>query len=145
MTGIQPTTYSISAHASSVGDATAEIGDELVAFDASWPAGASTLPGPAELLAAALAACILKSLNRAAHMLDFRFTSADVDVVARRQDVPPLFVELTYELRITTFEDDHLVDLMHHNIRKFGTVYNTLALACTVSGSVVAVRPLAVL
>jgi uncharacterized OsmC-like protein len=110
-----------------------------VTFDATWQAGPTGLPGPAELLTGAFAACLLKNTERAGHLLGFHYESADVDVTTRRQDSPPQFVEITYELRLVTDEPARRVALLHRNLRQYGTVYNTLAAVCSVSGHVVAV------
>ncbi|GAA4372595.1 OsmC family protein [Agromyces bauzanensis] len=137
-----PSTYSVHAMSTNGGSAAVTAGNETIPFDASWgrdePSG---LPGPAELLAGAFTACLLKNLERAGALLGFSYESAEVDVVARRQDAPPKFVELRYELRIVTSETQHRVDLVHQNLRKFGTVYNTLAAVCDVDGTVVPVAP----
>lgn len=135
-----PTTYSVHARADAGGRATIDAGTVTVAFDAGWDAEPTGLPGPADLLASAFAACILKNTERASHLLPFRYEHAEVDVVARRQDTPPKFVEITYELRLVTDEPDRRVELLHHNLRKYGTVYNTLAATCAIDGRVVA-RP----
>ncbi|MFC5503096.1 OsmC family protein [Lysinimonas soli] len=136
-----PTSYTVHAHTTLPGVAEAEFGAETVRFDRSWASEPSGLPGPAELLAAAFSACLLKNLERAGQLLDFHYDSAEVEVVARRQDVPPRFTEIGYELRITTAEPAHRLELVHRNLRKFGTVYNTLAAVCAVDGTVVAVSP----
>jgi len=34
--------------------------------------------------------------------LSFRYEHADIDVRARRQDIPPQFVEIEYEVRLPT-------------------------------------------
>ena len=133
--------YRVQARTTTPGRATADVAQETIAFDTSWAAGPSGLPGPAELLAAAFAACLLKNLKRAGSLLDFRYDRAEVDVVARRQDTPPKFVEVSYELRITTGESPRRVDLVHLNLRKYGTVYNTLAATCDVHGQMIAVQP----
>ena len=96
------------------------------------------MPGPAELLAAAFAACLLKNLERASRVLPFGYRHAEVDVTARRQDTPPAFVEIGYELRLDTDEPERRIQLLHYNLRRFGTVYNTLAAACHIHGRIVA-------
>lgn len=138
-----PTTYRVRARTTREGRVVADVADQTIAFDASWAAEPSGLPGPAELLAAAFAACLLKNLERAGSLLNFRFENAEVDVTARRQNVPPKFVEIAYELRIGTDETERRVDLVHLNLRKFGTVFNTLAAACDVHGEVLAVPTIA--
>jgi hypothetical protein len=60
--------------------------------------------------------------------------------VAEREDTPPRFARLHYALRVVTDEDQARVALLHQNLRKFGTVYNTLASACEVTGEIIAER-----
>lgn len=81
----------------------------------------------------------MKNLERSSALLSFRYEHADVDVRPRRQDIPPRFVEIQYEVRLVADEDERRVDLVHRNLRQFGTGYNTLAAVCDVHGSVVIV------
>jgi uncharacterized OsmC-like protein len=97
-------------------------------------------PGPAELLCAALAACLLKNIERFSEMLPFKYEVARVEIEAERQDSPPQMVRMRYHIEVVTDEPDTRVDLLHHNIRKFGTITNTLAAACELSGDLVAER-----
>jgi uncharacterized OsmC-like protein len=132
------TTYHVLAHSASHGDASIQAADLTLPIDASWNADEpSGLPGPAELLAAAFAACLLKNLERSSTLMGFAYDIADIDVTARRQDSPPKFVEITYELRLVTDEDERRVNLLHRNLSQFGTVYNTLAAACDVHGTII--------
>lgn len=134
-----PTTYTV--HARSTGEVAEVIAaDEAIGIDARWGAEPAGLPGPAELLAAAFAACLLKNLERSRSMLSFSYEHAEVRVVAHRQDAPPKFVGISYELTIATDESERRVELVHRNLQKFGTVYNTLAAVCDVHGDVVAAR-----
>jgi uncharacterized OsmC-like protein len=136
-----PAVYEVHARALGGGRAEVDAGSETIAFDASWATEPTGLPGPAELLASAFAACVLKNVERAGQLLPFRYQHAEVDVVARRQDTPPKFVEITYELRLVTDEPERRVELLHRNLREYGTVFNTLAAVCAVDGRVVAVAP----
>lgn len=131
-----PTSYRV--HARTIGDGRAEAtaGNEVITFDASWARPASGLPGPAELLASAFAACLLKNLARAGKLLSFQYQDAEVEVNVCRQDAPPKFTEITYELRLTTDEPARRVALVHRNLRQFGTVYNTLAAGCAIEGRI---------
>ena len=95
-------------------------------------------PGPAELLCASLAACLLKNIERFSEMLPFDYEVASVTVEAERQDSPPKIVGMTYHIEVATNEPDHRVDLLHHNIVKFGTITNTLAAVCEVTGDLIA-------
>ncbi|HET7846408.1 MAG TPA: OsmC family protein [Acidimicrobiia bacterium] len=99
-------------------------------------------PGPAELLCAALAACLLKNVERYAEILPFRYELATVTVDAERRDVPPAMTNMHYRLELVTDESPHRVEMLHGNVRKFGTITNTLAAAVELTGEVVA-RPVA--
>lgn len=99
------------------------------------------LPGPADVLSAALCACILKNVERFSHMLHFRYESASVEVTAEREAPPPRIVRVTYHLRVVTDESPARVALLHKNIRMFGTITNTLAAACELSGTIEALAP----
>lgn len=136
-----PHSYRVHGRSIAGADASVLAGNHTIPIDAAWAAEEpSGLPGPAELLASAFAACILKNLERAGAMMPFVYESAEVDVNARRQDVPPQFVEIAYEIRVVTDEDPRRVEMLHRNITQFGTVFNTLAAACEVHGTLV-VRP----
>ncbi len=135
-----PTNYRVQGRSAAGLDASISAGGLAIPIDTTWPpAQDSRLPGPAELLASAFAACLLKNLARAATMMPFTYQSAEVDVEARRQDTPPRFVEIEYQMRIVTGEDQRHLDLLHRNLRQFGTVFNTLAAVCDVHGTIVAV------
>lgn len=136
-----PTVYTVRARSLGDGTAQAAAGSETVTFDASWSQPPSGLPGPAELLASAFAACLLKNVERSARLLPFRYERAEVEVRARRQDAPPRFTEISYELRLATDEPERRVELLHRNLRQYGTVYNTLAAVCDVHGAVVTTAP----
>jgi uncharacterized OsmC-like protein len=91
---------------------------------------------PVELLLAALAACIIKGIERVSPMLDFAFEGVEVKLKAVRQDAPPKLTGIVYELIVDTQEDDRRLELLHTNVRKYGTISNTLALAVELSGSI---------
>ncbi|TCK17982.1 putative OsmC-like protein [Thiogranum longum] len=82
---------------------------------------------PAELLLAAVAACILKNLERIAPMIHFDYRGVTVKVHGVRQDSPPKMMRIEYEITVDSDENDRKLELMHENIRKYGTVYNTVA------------------
>lgn len=111
-----------------------------ISFDSS-PRLGEELPGPAELLAGAFAACLLKNVERFSEMLPFRQEGASVRVMLERQDQPPRFHRVSYELRVVTDEEPRRVELLHHNLRAHGTVFNTLAATCEIVGDLVVVPP----
>jgi uncharacterized OsmC-like protein len=97
------------------------------------------LPGPADVLCAALSACILKNVERFSHLLNFHYESASIEVTAEREEPPPRIVRIRYRLRVVTQEPPARIELLHKNIRKFGTITNTLAAACELTGDIEAV------
>jgi uncharacterized OsmC-like protein len=91
---------------------------------------------PAELLLASLAACIIKGIERVAPMLHFQFAGVTVKLHGIRQDAPPMLSEITYEIVVNTDEDDRRLELLHTNVRKYGTISNTLARATKLEGTI---------
>lgn len=61
------------------GEGELTVGNSRIDFDGAATMGAD-LPGPADLLAAALAACILKNVERFSGMLPFEYAGATVHV-----------------------------------------------------------------
>ncbi len=128
--------YHVEAHVRHRGVSSAMVKETEIVFDTS--AGQSgVLPGPADLLTLAFAACVLKNVERFSGLLPFRYEDASIEVTSERQTAPPRITELRYVLRIQTDEPPQRVDLLHRNIKKFGTIYNTLAMACNVTGEIV--------
>ena len=90
---------------------------------------------PAELLLAALSACMIKSIERVAPILKFQLRGVEVVIDGVRQDVPPRMESIRYEIVVDTDETDQRLDLLHDNVRKFGTVFNTVAPGTNLQGS----------
>ena len=99
-------------------------------------AGRNDAFNPAELLLAALAACIIKGIERVTPLLNFDLRGVEVALHAVRQDAPPKIVAIDYELVVDTDEDDRRLELLHTNVRKFGTISNTLAQATDLNGRI---------
>lgn len=91
---------------------------------------------PAELLLAAVAACMIKGIERVAPILKFAFRGVEAKLHGVRQDKPPKMVEITYELIVDTDESDPRLELLHENVRKFGTISNTVAEAIKFEGQI---------
>ena len=91
---------------------------------------------PAELLLASLAACIIKGIERVTPMLHFQFLGVTVKLHGIRQDAPPMITEISYEIVVDTDEDDRRLELLHTNVRKYGTISNTLARATKLEGTI---------
>ena len=91
---------------------------------------------PAELLLAAVAACMIKGIERVTPMLEFELTAVEVKLHGFRQDSPPKMTLIEYDLIIDTQESDQRLDLLHKNVRKYGTISNTVAEATRLEGTI---------
>lgn len=89
---------------------------------------------PAELLLAALSACMLKGIERVTPILKFQLRGVEVRIHGVRQDVPPRMESIDYEIIVETDESDHRLELLHDNVKKFGTVFNTVVPGTALSG-----------
>lgn len=107
--------------------------DAVVTLDTDL-AGRRDAMNPAELLLTALAACMLKGIERVAPMLTFAHRGVSVTVHGVRQDVPPRLESITYEIVVDTDESDQRLELLHANVRKYGTVFNTVAPGTALTG-----------
>jgi len=91
---------------------------------------------PAELFLAAIAACMIKGIERVTPMLNFELRGVDVTLHAVRQDAPPKIISVDYELIIDTDETEQRLALLHTNVRKYGTISNTVAEATRLDGTI---------
>ncbi|WP_197722832.1 OsmC family protein [Sulfurivermis fontis] len=82
---------------------------------------------PAELLLAALSACIIKGIERVTPIIGFELRGVEVRLDGVRQDMPPKMESISYEIIVDSDEPDSRLERLHDNVRKFGTVYNTIA------------------
>lgn len=90
---------------------------------------------PAELLLAAVSACIIKGIERVTPMLGLSLRGVEVRVDGVRQDAPPKMESITYEIIVDTDEPDQRLERLHDNVKKFGTVFNTVAPGTQLSGT----------
>lgn len=90
---------------------------------------------PAELLLAALSACMIKGIERVVPILKFELTGVEVIVDGVRQDAPPKMESIRYQIIVDTEESDQRLSLLHENVKRYGTVFNTVALGTDLSGS----------
>ncbi len=98
-------------------------------------AGRTDAFNPAELLLAALAACMIKGIERVTPILKFKLRSLDVTIHGVRQDVPPRMESIIYEIVVDTDESDARLKLLHENVMKYGTVFNTVSPGTELSGT----------
>jgi uncharacterized OsmC-like protein len=100
------------------------------------PAGRPDAFNPAELFLASIAACILKGIARVTPLLGFSLEGVEVRLQGVRQDAPPKIISVTYEIIVQTGESDQRLELLHKNVRKYGTISNTVADAVNLTGSI---------
>ncbi len=89
---------------------------------------------PAELVLAALAACMIKGIERIQPMLAFQLRGVEVHIHGVRQDVPPRLEQITYEIVLDSDESDARLALLHANVKKYGTVFNTVSSGTSLDG-----------
>lgn len=130
--------YHIKASSVSNQDATLEIKQANIDFGTT-PTSAETLPNPAELFLGSFAACMLKNVERFSGMMKFTYTKANLEVSAIRLENPPRMDEINYKLTLYSNDEKLNTVLLKKNIEKFGTIYNTIKLACTITGTINAI------
>ena len=91
---------------------------------------------PAEMFLASIAGCMIKGIERTTPLIHFALRGVEVHLKAVRQDTPPKIVSVSYELTIDTDETDQRLELLHTNVRKYGTIFNTVAQAVSLSGTI---------
>lgn len=126
--------YSVSARRLDSHSSEASCKSARVALDTDL-AGNPQAFNPAELLLAALAACIIKGIERVTPILKFRLEGVEVRIHGTRQDDPPKMSSITYEIVVSTDESGRRLELLHQNVRRYGTVFNTLAPGTELSGT----------
>lgn len=126
--------YRVSAQRIDAHGSTAETKSAVITLDTDI-AGRVDAFNPAELLLASIAACMIKGAERVAPMLKFDLRGMEVRLHGVRQDAPPKMVRIDYEIIVDTPETEQRLDLLHKNIRKYGTVSNTIAEATRLEGS----------
>lgn len=101
------------------------------------PAGRRDALNPAELLLAAVAACMLKNIERVAPILHFEFRQVRIQVHGIRHDSPPRMQRIDYRIEIDSDESDQRLALLHKNVQKYGTIYNTVSAGTFLQGVLV--------
>lgn len=125
--------FSVTARRIDADGSMAACKDASLALDTAL-AGRRDAFNPAELLLAALSACMIKGIERVVPMLNFALRGVEVRVHAIRQDVPPRLERIDYEILVDTDETDRRLELLHENVKKYGTVFNTVAPGTALAG-----------
>ena len=125
--------YSVTAERVDAHGSLAHAKDASLVLDTDV-AGRRDAFNPAEIFLAAIAACMIKGIERVTPVLKFDLRGVEVRLTAERQDAPPLILRIDYELIVDTDEDDARLDLLHRNVRKYGTISNTVAASTPLEG-----------
>ncbi|MDP1555567.1 MAG: OsmC family protein [Hyphomonas sp.] len=127
--------YSVTARRVDAHGSEARTKDAVLVLDTDL-AGRPDAFNPAELFLASIAACMLKGIERVTPLLGFQIEGASVSLRGTRQDAPPKMLSVTYDLVIDTDEPDGRLELLHKNVRKYGTISNTVASALNLEGTI---------
>lgn len=127
--------YRVTAHRVDAHGSLARTKDSEIVLDTDI-SGRRDAFNPAELFLAAIAACMIKGIERVAPMLGFHLSGVEVRLHGVRQDAPPMIVSVDYEIIVETDESEQRLNLLHTNIRKYGTVSNTVAAATRLEGTI---------
>ncbi|RMG83161.1 MAG: OsmC family peroxiredoxin [Bacteroidetes bacterium] len=131
--------YQISATALAQKDAKLHIKQSNIAFGTTEKT-AGLLPNPAELFLSSFAACVLKNVERFSKLLHFEYDKAHILVRATRLEKPPRMDDIHYELTVFSRDTSLRPELLKKNIEKYGTIFNTINKACTISGTILKVE-----
>jgi hypothetical protein len=77
---------------------------------------------------------MIKNIERVTPILKFQWRGVEVRVHGVRQDVPPRLESIDYEILVDSDESEQRLALLHDNVRKIGTVFNTVAPGARLSG-----------
>lgn len=127
--------YSIIAKSEANNDASIEVKQAKIAFGTT-EATANQLPNPAELFLGSFAACLLKNVERFSTLLHFSYDRATVEVKAVRLEQPPRLDDIQYKLTLFSRDPKLRIPLLQKNLEKYGTIYNTVKLVCSIKGEI---------
>lgn len=128
-------TYTVTAKRSDSHGSLAQTKQSEIILDTDM-AGRADAFNPAELFLASIAACMIKGIERVTPMLDFKLRGVDVSLHGERQDSPPKMTSVSYVLTVDTDESDQRLELLHKNVRKYGTISNTVAEVVNLTGEI---------
>lgn len=127
--------YSVTARRVDAHGSEARTKEAVLVLDTDL-AGRPDAFNPAELFLASIAACMLKGIERVTPILKFQLEGASVNLHGVRQDAPPKMLTVHYDLVVDTDETDARLELLHRNVRKYGTISNTVAAALDLQGTI---------
>tara|TARA_R110000744_G_scaffold72983_5_gene146360 strand:- start:1100 stop:1504 length:405 start_codon:yes stop_codon:yes gene_type:complete len=127
--------YYTTAYSASKTSATIAIKQTSIEFGIT-PETDESLPNPAELFLGSFSSCILKNVERFSILMHFEYTTAEISVKATRFEKPARMDEINYILKVHSKDNNLNIDLLKKNIEKYGTIYNTIKLSCTINGNI---------
>lgn len=130
-------TFTVNAEQNDALRSTVRMKDATFSIDTS-PTGVPDVPNPVELLLAALAACLIKGVERVAPTLGVEYSNLEVQLEAHRPSEEPRIEDINYVVRLTTESNQGKLDLLHKNLMKFGTIFNTVKSGTRLEGRVIA-------
>ena len=128
--------YTITANSSPANQGTLNLKNGDVSFGVSKETGVS-LSSPVDIYLSALAACILKNIERFSEMMKFKYNQAQIKVTATHCLNPSRLENIIYEVIIISNEDTINTSLLKRNLEKFGTIYFMISQTCSISGEVI--------
>jgi uncharacterized OsmC-like protein len=134
MTEAKPLTFAVRTRRMDALGSEAACKEARITLDTGL-AGRSDAFNPAELLLAALSACMIKGIERVAPILHFDFRGVEVRLSGVRHDAPPKMARIDYEIVVDSDEPERRLDLLHENVRRYGTVFNTVAPGTALTGT----------
>jgi uncharacterized OsmC-like protein len=133
-------TFSLSAQHPKAGPTSVTAKQATLLIDTSLT-GSQTELNPVELLMASQAACFLKGIERIAPTLNFSFSNVNVFLEAQRPETEARISDLAYRIEIETEETDARLELLHKNLKRQGTIYNTISASANLHGEIIRVSP----
>jgi uncharacterized OsmC-like protein len=130
----KPLTYAVRTRRMDALGSEASCKEARLTLDTGIP-GRRDAFNPAELLLAALSACMIKGIERVAPIIKFEYRGVEVRLSGVRQDAPPKMASIDYEILVDTDEPERKLELLHENVRKYGTVFNTVAPGTALTGA----------
>jgi len=95
-----------------------------------------------ETILAAMGTCLLTSLQMVAELSQIPLEAMSIEVTGTRQDKPPQLVSATYTLYVQSSVAEGRLNRLVETAKRNSTVFQTLALAIMVTGSVVRIEGL---
>lgn len=128
-------TFTLTAHRIDAHGSVAHTKEAELTLDTSVE-GRADAANPVELLLASLSACMLKGIERHSTDMPFSYTGAAITLTARRPVTEARVTEIDYTLTVASTETDSKLELLHKNLLKFGTIYNTLKAGTAITGRI---------